>query len=79
MLPQKLKISHSTGVLWGVSEHSLGTVAPSALNFIHSFTNPSAYKYIIQNANKWASIQVIILYYQTFKGSGVQGEFPISA
>ena len=39
-------------VLWGASEHTLGTVAPRALNFIHSSTNSSAYKYIIQNTNR---------------------------
>ena len=36
VLPQKLKLSYSPRVLWGASEHTLGIVAPRALNFIHS-------------------------------------------
>ena len=52
VLPQKRKLSYSPQVLWGASEHTLGTVAPRALKFIHSFTNSSAYKYIIQNTNR---------------------------
>ena len=58
VLPQKLKLSYSPRVLWGASEHTLGIVAPRALNFIHSFTNSSAYKYIIQSTNRdpwWSS------------------------
>lgn len=40
LFPQKLKISYRCS--WGTSEHSLGTVAPSTLNFIHLFTNSFA-------------------------------------